>query len=141
METVNKQSFLVLVLLIFFNTAYAEGMNVKTGLWEMKNVVTLPMGNGIQESSTQECIDKASIRPKDMMQDAQGCKVLNANVEKDNMDWTISCNNSGVEMIGKGHAKSGGTTVKGGMNISATFNGQTMEMSTTWEGKHIGDCK
>ena len=56
------------------------------------------------------------------------------------MAWTIICKNNGVEMIGEGHAKSSGDTISGGMNISATVNGQDMTMSTKWQGKYVGAC-
>lgn len=120
--------------------AYAEGMNVKSGLWETKSIVTMPFGGGKQEHTSQDCITQSNITPEEMMKDAEGCQILNANVDANSMQWTISCQNEGVEMLGEGSAESAGTTITGGMNISATFDGQDMVMSTNWEGKYIGDC-
>ena len=119
---------------------YAGGMQIKSGLWETKSFVTLPFDGGVQESTSQDCIDDSNITPEEMMKDAQGCNILESDVDKNSMTWTISCKNNGVEMIGKGHANSDGNTVSGGMNISATVNEQDVTMSTKWEGKYIGAC-
>ena len=132
--------FILNLIIIFAGVVYAEGMEVKPGMWEMKSVVTLPFDGGKQERSSQDCIDKSSITPQEMMNDAEGCEILDSDVNAKKMTWSIRCQNPQVEMTGDGHAKSTGTTVSGGMNISATYSGQEMKMSTTWEGKHVGAC-
>ena len=137
--------FLTRVLVINFTLsvlclAYAEGMKVKAGLWETKSIVTMPFGGDKQEHTSRDCISQSKITPEDMMKDVEGCKILNTNVDANSMQWTISCQNAGVEMLGEGSAESAGTKITGGMNISATFDRQEMVMSTNWEGIYIGDC-
>lgn len=133
--------FLILISsFIIFSVAYAEGMKVKPGLWETRSVVTMP-GGGTQEHTSQNCITKSEITPGELMKDAEGCEILNANVDIDSMQWTIRCQNAGVEMIGEGNAKSAITKITGGMKAAATFNDQKMVIVTKWEGSHLGACK
>lgn len=120
--------------------ANADGMKVKPGLWETKSVVSLPFGRGKQEYSSQDCITEFEITPEKLMKDAEGCQILNVSVETNAMRWTVNCQNEGVEMVGEGSAESTGTTITGGMDISATFNGQEMVIKTKWEGAYIGEC-
>jgi len=127
-------------ILSVVGVANAEGMKVKPGLWETKSIVSLPFGRGEQEHTSQDCITESEITPEKLMKDAEGCQVLNASVDTNAMRWTINCQNEGVEMVGKGAAESTGTTITGGMDISATFNGQEMNMNTQWEGVYIGEC-
>jgi len=118
----------------------AEGMNIKYGLWETKSIVTMPFGSGTQEHISQDCITENITKPEQFMQNAQGCEVLNKNVDSDTMRWTVSCNNADIEMIGEGNLQSTETTLTGSMKITATVNDQEMVMNTSWEGRYIGDC-
>ena len=145
MKHIANQLFYLMLLLFIIGSidqVFAEGMQVKAGLWETKSVVTLPFGGGTQENTSQDCFSNTSVTPEEMMKDAEGCTILDADVTAETMSWTISCQNAGVEMIGEGHAKAKGQEkISGGMNISATFDGQEMVMTTRWEGKYIGDCE
>ena len=143
MQILINQLFRLIIINLIFGFAsvvYAEGMQLKPGLWEIKTVVTLPLNGGNQESTSQDCLSESKITPEDMINDDQDCLISNANVNANSMQWTMTCQNQGIEMIGEGNAESSGKKITGGMNISATFNGQEMTMSTNWQGKYIGDC-
>ena len=114
-------------------------MKVKPGLWETKSQVTSPAGT--QENISQDCIEESEISPENMMDDNQGCEVIDSSSDSNSMQWSIACSNEGVNMTGSGHAQSSGDTIDGGMEIKANFGGQEFSMSTKWQGKRIGDCE
>jgi len=114
-------------------------MKVEPGLWETKSQVTSP--GGTHENISQECIQESEISPKRIMDDNNGCEVIDSNADAKSMQWSIRCENEGVAMIGKGNAQSSGSSITGGMDMKANFNGQEFTMSTKWEGARIGECK
>ncbi len=135
-----KNTILSLMLsFVFVCLAYAENLQVEPGLWETKSVVNGPAGT--QENVSQECIEESEFSPETMMDNAQGCTITDSSVNSNSMQWTINCQEEGITMTGTGHAKSSGDSFTGGMEISASFNGQPMTMSTTWEGTRIGACE
>ena len=135
------QLSLILALVSFsIPTVYSEGMNIKPGLWETKSIVTTPFAGGAQEHVSQECITNDSITPEQLMQNAKNCEILDKEIESNSMSWTVRCTNADIEMLGQGSIQTTKTTLNGLMNITASVNGQEVVMSTSWEGKYIGEC-
>lgn len=134
-------SIFIYVLLSFAGIASAGGMKIKAGLWEMKSTVSLPFGNGTQEDVAKNCIEDEEITPDKIMQDAQGCTISDAKADSGSMQWTMVCQNQGVEMKGEGFAKSTGETLNGEMKIKFDIEGQELAMTSVYEGKYIGPCK
>ncbi len=118
----------------------AEGMKLNPGLWEMKTILTMPFGAGTRENVNQECIKKSQVSPEELMNDVENCDVQSIEVTEESMKWSITCKKDDIDMTGEGHAQSTGTTIQGGMSFKAKVNEQDMEITTQWEGKHIGDC-
>ncbi len=132
--------FSIYLVISFVSIVYAGGMQIKSGLWEIQSYITMP-GGGTQERTAKDCIETSSITPEKLMtDDATDCEIQDSKVDEKSMTWTIRCQNQQVEMIGEGHAKSEGTNISGGMDISASYDGQQITMSTKWEGKYIGAC-
>jgi len=125
--------------LTFASSASAESMKVEPGLWETKSQVISP--GGTHENISQDCIKESEFSPESMMDKNSGCEVIDSSSDAKSMQWTLRCENQGVAMTGDGHAESTGSSITGGMNMNANFNGQEVTMSTTWEGNRIGDCK
>lgn len=134
-----KSLTILAICLYFIGLAHAGGMKVESGLWETKSQVTSP--GGIHENVSQECIQETEISPERMMDDNSGCEVTDSNADAKSMQWSIRCEKEGVAMTGKGDAQSSGSSITGGMEIKANFNGQEFTMNTKWEGTRIGKCK
>ena len=134
-------SLLLYLMLGLAGTAFAGGMKIKAGLWEMKSTVTLPFGNGTQEDVATNCIDQDEITPEEIMQDAQGCQISDAKADSGAMQWNMVCQSQGIEMKGDGFAKSTGETIEGGMNIKFDAGGQELAMTSIYQGKYIGPCE
>ena len=134
-------SVLLYVLLGMLGATFAGGMKIKAGLWEMKSTVTLPFGNGVQEDVAKSCIQENEVTPDQIMQDTQGCKITDAKSDSGSMQWSLVCQNQGVEMKGDGYAKSTGKTLSGKMNIKFDLEGQELAMTSVYDGKYIGPCE
>jgi len=132
--------FSAITFLCFACVAFSEGMEIKYGLWETKSIVTVPFGGGVQEHISQDCITENINSPDQLMQDVEGCEILDKDVGSNTMRWTVSCINADFEMIGEGNVQSTETTFFGSMKITATVNDQEIEMNTSWDGKYVGDC-
>ena len=139
LKTSYKYFVLVAIYLGFISCIHAGGMKVEPGLWETKSLVTSP--SGTHENVSQDCIKESEITPESMMDDNNGCEVIDLESGANSMQWSIRCENEGVAMTGEGNAESSGSSISGGMNIKANFNGQEFTMATKWEGARIGDCK
>ena len=128
------------LVFVLIGNVYAEGMSIKHGLWETKSTVTTPFAGGAQEHVSQDCITEDITTPEQLMQNAQNCEILDKEIGSDSMSWTVRCTNADIEMLGQGNIQSTETTLNGSMNITASVNGQEVEMSTSWEGRYVGEC-
>jgi hypothetical protein len=111
----------VLVLYYLVGVSHAAGMKVNPGLWETKSHVTSP--GGTHENVSQDCIEESEISPEKMMNENSGCQVTDSKSDSNAMQWSISCENEGVVMMGSGQAQTSGDSISGGMDIKANFNG------------------
>jgi len=69
------------------------------------------------------------------------CRFEIGEVHDDTMSWSVECPVEGGTSRGTWTARSGGDTVSGEGNLSVSFQGQSMEMTMSWEGRRIGDCE
>ena len=119
----------------------AAGMKIKTGEWEFQSQTSMPGQSGPREHVNKQCLKEETITPQTLMKDMkQDCQLLDANSSGNSMSWKVSCANNGGEMTGEGNVTGSGETLKGGMKMTMIFNGQTMNMAVSWDGKYIGPC-
>ena len=137
----NAVSALFTSLLIMSNANAAE-MKVKPGQWEFVSTTTMAMMGAPRSHTNTQCLNESGVSPKTLMKDmAQGCELLDSDTSSNSMSWKVRCQQEGGEMTGEGQVSSTGDTLKGGMNMKMSFNGQAMDMSVEWSGRHIGACQ
>ena len=137
----NAVSALFTSLLIMSNVNAAE-MKVKPGQWEFVSTTTMAMMGAPRSHTSTQCLNESGVSPKTLMKDmAQGCELLDSDTSSNSMSWKVRCQQEGGEMTGEGQVSSTGDTLKGGMNMKMSFNGQAMDMSVEWSGRHIGACQ
>lgn len=130
-----------LVLLLGAGSLGATEMKVKPGKWEFVSTTTMAMMGAPRSHTNTQCLSESGVSPNTLMKDmAQGCELLDANTSKSAMSWKVRCQQEGGEMTGEGQVSSTGETLQGGMNMKMSFNGQAMDMSVEWAGKHVGAC-
>jgi hypothetical protein len=130
------------VLLLISFPALAEGIPVEPGLWKMTSTVHMPMLPQPRVTTATECMEKSEIT----MDEVGGgdmdpnCTFDMAQVDGNTMKWSVDCPVEGGTSHGEWQATSGGDTVTGEGSLTMSFQGQTMEMTMTWEGQRIGAC-
>ena len=130
-----------LVLFLGAINLSAAEMKVKPGKWEFVSTTNMAMMGAPRSHTNTQCLSESGVSPKTLMKDmAQGCQLLDSNTSKSAMSWTVKCQQEGGEMTGEGQVSSTGDTLQGGMNMKMSFNGQAMDMSVEWTGKHVGAC-
>ena len=141
MRVLNSLLLITALILISANSS-AVDMKVKPGKWEFVSTTTMAMMGAPRSHTSTQCLSESGVSPKTLMKDmTQGCELLDSNTTKNSMSWKVKCQQEGGEMTGEGQVSSTGSSLEGGMNMKMSFNGQAMDMSVEWTGKHIGACE
>ena len=134
----------IILGILFFATpaAWADGIPVEPGMWEMSSTMNMPMLPQPRVTTTTECIRESEISMDDMGSGEMdpNCQFEMAQIDGNTMKWSFDCPVEGGTSHGEWEATSSGDSVTGKGLITMSFQGQTMEMTMSWEGKRIGDC-
>lgn len=130
------------VLVLISISALAEGIPVEPGLWKMISTVNMPMLPQPRVTTVTECMEKSEITMDEVGGEGMdpNCTFDMAQVDGKTMKWSVDCPVEGGTSHGEWQATSGGDTVTGEGSLTMSFQGQTMEMTMTWEGQRIGAC-
>lgn len=130
-----------LLMLVSFS-ALAEGIPVEPGLWKMTSTVNMPMLPQPRVTTVTECMEKSEITMDEVGGEGMdpNCTFEMEQIDGNTMKWTVDCPVDGGTSYGQWQATSGGDTVSGEGLLTMSFQGQTMEMTMTWEGQRIGEC-
>jgi hypothetical protein len=120
----------------------ADGIPVEPGLWEMTTTVNLPILPQPKVSTVTECMTDSEFDMDDVASDGSenDCTFNMGEVDGSTMKWTVDCPVEGGSSHGEWEATSSGDSVTGNGKMTMSFQGQTMEMTMSWEGKRIGEC-
>ena len=130
------------LLVLISISALAEGIPVEPGLWKMTSTVNMPMLPQPRVTTVTECMEKSEITMDEVGGEGMdpNCTFDMAQVDGNTMKWSVDCPVEGGTSHGEWQATSGGDTVTGEGSLTMSFQGQTMEMTMTWEGQRIGAC-
>jgi hypothetical protein len=130
------------VLALISISAHADGIPVEPGLWKMTSTVNMPMLPQPRVTTVTECMEKSEITMDEVGGEGMdpNCTFDMAQVDGNTMKWSVDCPVEGGTSHGEWQATSGGDTVTGEGSLTMSFQGQTMEMTMTWEGQRIGAC-
>ena len=137
-----RTCFLLLSMMFAAPAAWAEGIPVVPGMWEMTSTMTMPMLGAPRVTTTTECMEKSEISMDDMGTEGMDpdCTFDMGQVDGKTMKWSFDCPVEGGNSHGEWMAVSEGDSITGSGLMTMSFQGQTMEMTMAWEGKRIGDC-
>ena len=138
-----KASIILGILFLAAPAARADGIPVEPGLWEMSSTMNMPMLPQPRVTTTTECMKESEISMDDMGGEDMdpNCQFEMAQVDENTMKWSFDCPVDGGTSHGEWEATSSGDSVTGNGVITMSFQGQTMEMTMSWQGKRIGDCQ
>lgn len=121
--------------------AGAAELAINPGLWETTMTRTNPMtGDPTTETSTK-CVKQTSFSPSSMMKDAQGCDLVNEELNGDTLTFRMECTMpQGAMAAVDGKFQTDGQTGQGNMDMNMNMGEMKMNMSMNWTTKRIGDC-
>lgn len=132
------------VLVVGMGTAAAQP-NARDGLWEITTQVEMAgMPGGMSPQTMQRCYGAKDFQdPAAMnrgMEKGSRCETSDYRLQGNTATWKIVCTGE-TPMTGSGTATYGGTAFTMTSKMAMTHGGQTMNMTTTSNGKHLGPCK
>lgn len=129
---------LVLGAMSFGSKAFAEGLPITPGLWEIKTQNPV-LGN---ERVEQSCMTEPVFDPVSMMGDQQGCDVLNERIAGNSVDYDVACIDDQAAGKAEGHFSFtiDGDRGNGQVDLTMHVGGQSMNMQFSMDAKRIGDC-
>lgn len=137
------KTLLISCLLVFLPTLLsAEGLPIKPGLWEITSVSENSMMGSPRTRTFQQCMTEPELDPLSQMteMDQEQCE-MSSTVSGNQLNYTMECTMPQAGTFsGQGTFISHGDTVTGAMEMQGTFDGQTIQMKVSSEGKHVGDC-
>ena len=136
-----------LQVLIFFSLvstapAFADGIPVEPGLWEMTSTMNMPMLPEPRVTTVTECMTRSEISPDEMGTEGMdpNCTFDTVQVDGNTLRWSFDCPVEGGTSHGEWEAVSGGDTLEGSGEITMSFQDQSLTMAMEWAGRRIGDC-
>lgn len=133
-----------LLALMVWYAPFASGIELKPGKWGVTTTNVSPMSSQPVEQYIENCVAETSFNPIEEMMD-QGmssmCEVTVNSDSANNLDADLTCNMQGAgTMNGKLEFTVAGESASGAMDMSMSFNGQTMSMTSKWEASYLGAC-
>lgn len=120
--------------------AFAGGMKVDPGKWEIHSIARMSMMPTPRESTSTQCVRESEMKPGEFLDDADGCRVSDVVAEKTRMAWKLVCESGGGRMDGNAEFHSTGSTMKGRMTLNMKHGGMDMTMVRIFDGRRVGDC-
>ncbi|MGM0912843.1 MAG: DUF3617 domain-containing protein [Pseudomonadota bacterium] len=145
LRTMSLPPLLAGLLLALPITALAETPNIVPGEWEFTSTTSVSGDMPIpdQTETTRECIAQGDLADPDfqMIEEEEGCELLEHNVGVDGMDYRMVCEAEGGQADIVGHMDFLGETTEGRVEVTVQSPQMgEMEMVTEVEGRRIGDC-
>lgn len=124
------------------SSAWAEGMAVTPGKWEMSSTVGMPMLGEPRTMTSEQCIRESEFTPETFNEQSTpgDCQFEVQEISSSSMSWTMVCQTPGGTSQGQFSAESSGDELSGQGTMSMKLGEQEMEVTMEWAGKRIGDC-
>lgn len=121
--------------------AWAQGVAMEPGKWEMTTTMTMSMMPAPQVRTVTECYTEDEFDPEKFNTNPDStCATSDIEVDGQTITWNIVCPTEMGNMEGKWSFVSGGDTVSGTGDMSANMGDQVITFNMIWKGKRVGDC-
>lgn len=129
----------VILFPLCLSTNAAE-LPINPGLWETTMTRTNFMATEPVTETTTQCVKETSFDPGSMMKDAQGCNLVEEELNGDTLNFRMECNIQGTQGTVEGTFQTDGQTGQGNMDMTINLGEMNMSMNMEWVAQRIGDC-
>lgn len=119
----------------------AAELPINPGMWETTMTRTDPLTGEPKTETTTKCVEQTSFNPSSLMQDAQGCELLEDELNGDTLNFRMECSmpqGAAISVIGE--YQTDGQTGQGNMDMKMNMGEMKMDMKMNWTAKRVGDC-
>ncbi|WP_355661579.1 DUF3617 domain-containing protein [Halomonas salifodinae] len=124
--------------------AQAEAPDLLPGQWEFTSTTTVEGDMPIpdQHETHQECLTQAELdeAPMTMIEEEEGCELLEQNISASGMDYRMRCAGEGGEASIVGSMSYLQDRAEGSMRVEMTTPMGEMVMNTEIQAERLGDC-
>ncbi|MGI9452180.1 MAG: DUF3617 domain-containing protein [Geminicoccaceae bacterium] len=124
--------------IVLGSTAFAEGLPITPGLWEIKTQNSMLGSEEVQKS----CMKDAVFDPLSMMGKEEGCEIANEVITGNSVDYDVTCIDDQQAGKAEGHLSFtiNGDQGYGKVDLTMSVGDQSMNMQFNMDAKRIGDC-
>ena len=124
--------------LMFGSVAFAEGVPITPGLWE---ITTHNSMLGTQEVQ-QSCMKQDVFDPLSLMGEEEGCDILNEVVSGNSVNYDVVCVDDQEAGKAEGHFAFtiDGDKGNGQVDMTMTVGDQSFNMKFSMDAERLGDC-
>lgn len=125
--------------------AFAGGLNMQPGLWEMTVKVTMtgmPFAIPAQTKTLKECLEKGQIEhPWKSMQTQKDCKFTDVRITGHSASYKMKCGGEEATLLGKGIViVDSPTRMHERTDMTMQTDGRTVTMHAEGSGRRLGSC-
>ena len=140
----NPRAIVAATLLAFYSTIASAAPNIHEGLWEITTTVQvkgLPIHLPVEPQYQTQCLTRAEIEhPENISPPQVNCSIHDVNVSGDRVQWQMQCSGPFTAQ-GTGETIYIGDTFSGTATLVSHSGDISVEVSTIYQGKRVGDCK
>jgi hypothetical protein len=135
-----------LAILAVFTLPAVAAPNMQPGLWEITTRAEMAGMEGMPAmpaNTVRQCIHPADVQSGSRTVPQGGdpqCAMKDYKMQGNTATWRMECKGANA-MSGSGSITYSGASYSGTTKFAMTEEGQTMNMTQTFNGKRVGDCK
>ena len=103
-------------------------------------VRTSPMTSQSITETRTECVKETKFDPGKLLQDAEGCSLIDDDLNGDTLTFRMECNMQAARALVEGTFSTDGQTGSGNMDMEVNTGGMNMTMNMNWTATRLGDC-
>ena len=135
-----KYLILAISLSLVSVASMAAELAINPGLWETTMVRTSPMTTQSITETKTECVKETKFDPGKLLQDAEGCTLIDDDLNGDTLTFRMECNMQRTQASVEGTFSTDGQTGSGNMDMQVNAAGMNMTMNMNWTATRLGDC-
>jgi uncharacterized protein DUF3617 len=139
-----NRTLAALALMLTVLPALAGAAEMQPGMWEITSRTEMQgMPKAMPPRTIRHCYTKKDIedkKPTMPQSQDKNCEIKDYQVQGNKASWSMECTGENA-MRGSGTMTVEATKFSGTMKSQLNQDGQMMDITQSWSGKRLGDCK